>query len=434
MTKKHPYKKIVLPNKLTVLLYQMKSVMTVFAILYVRVGAVYEPNKLRGISHFTEHVAFLGTKKYPTPLAISQEVQRLGARYNGWCDRFRTEYWTSLPYTNISAGIDLLYQLTFEPLTKKSDVAKEKGVILSEYNDFWHDPDKRFNHESWRKRFKQRKHPYSYDAIGIPETIKTINQEKILYWMNKYYRPANMILSTAGKVDESLILKVIKNSFGKRKAGVKRKEPKFNTKDYSNFNIYYQKESRPQIRFIVTFPAFGQQEAGRPKRMRLNLLEYIFGGGPASRLFQRLREKERFAYSVGSSINLHTWMGAFIIWGSVPVEKLEQTMKIIREETDKLVDKGVTEKEIELAKNYLSASALMKFDNPESIAIYLAGQVFDDEKVWFPEDYIRQANKIKKEQLDKLAKEIIDYSKVNISFLGRVPDKTLKEAVKVFKQ
>lgn len=433
MAKKHPYKEIVLPNKLKVLLYPMESLMSVHIVLFVRVGAVYEKQDERGISHFTEHMAFLGTKQYPSALATSQAAQKFGAEYNGWTSRFSTRYWVSLPYTNVNNGIDLIYQLAFEPLIKDEDVNKEKGVILSEYDDFWHNPDQRFGHESWRRRFKQKEHPYSYRSLGIPDTIKAVKREEILSWRKKYYNPANMIISVAGNVDKDQILKIIEKNFGRKIPGVKRKEPKFNTNDYSAFTSFIQKESRPQVRFIISFPAFGRKEFDRGKRIRLSLLNHIFGAGSASRLFQRLREKERLVYRIGSGTSLHTWMGDFAIFGSVPVEKLVPAMKIIRKEIDKLVKDGVNRKEIDLSRNYMNASTLMRFDNPESIAYYFGHQVFNEEEVWFPEDYMKEANKIKKRELDELAKEIIDYSKVNISLMGDIHPKKLKAVEKIFK-
>jgi len=434
MAKKHPYKEIVLPNKLKVLLYPIESVMSVHLVLFARVGAVYEKVGERGISHFTEHVAFLGTKKYPSPLALSQAAQKFGARLNASTSRFNTLYWVSLPYTNVADGIDLLYQSVFEPLIKDADINKEKGVILSEYNDFWHNPDRRFNHESWRKRFRQREHPYSYRALGIPKTIKSFEKKDILSWRQKYYHPANILLSVTGNINENQIIKIIEKSFGKKRAGLKRKEPKFNTDDYSSFSTFIQKEKRPQIKFIISFPAFGRKEVARRKRIQLGFLNRIFGVGWASRLFQRLREKERLVYRVGSEAILHTWMGTFEIWGSVPVEKLLPAMKILREEIDKLAKNGVTQKEMGLSRNQMNAYTLMRFDNPESIAYFFGYQVFNEEEVWFPEDYIREFKKITKGQLDKLAKEIINYSKVNISLMGDIPQKKIKEVEQIFKK
>jgi len=433
MSKKYPYKEIVLPNKLRVLLYPMDSVMSVYAVVCVRVGAVYEKQKERGISHFTEHIPFLGTKAFPTPLSLSQAADEIGAKYNGITGRFKTEYLIKLPYTNIDEGIDFLYNFVFEPLNKGKDIEKEKNVILSEYNDFWHNPDKKFNHEFWRKRFKQKEHPYSYRALGIPRTIKAFEKNDILHWREQYYNPANMILSIAGNINEKQLIEKLKTTFGKEEAGTKRKEPKFSSNDYSNFSVFLQNEPRPQIRFFLTFPAFGHKQVSRQKELQLGLLKDILGGSPSSRLYHRLRRKERFVYSAGCNVNIHPWMGAFFVWGSVPAEKLLPTMKSIRQELDKVVKTGVTEEEINLSRKYMAAARLMQFDSPESVAYYFAKQAFDEEEVWFPERYIKEAEKVTKEELNNLAKKIFDYSKTNISLLGSVSGKTLKAVEKIFK-
>jgi len=164
----------------------------------------------------------------------------------------------------------------------------------------------------------------------------------------------------------------------------------------------------------------------------LRLLNHIFGGGPASRLFQRLREKEKFVYRVGSDFYLYPWMGDFEIWGSVPVEKLVLAMRAVKEEIDKLVKKGVSGEEVKQAKNFLSASTLMRFDNPEGIAYFLASQEFDGEEILMPERYINEAQKIAGEEINGLAKEIFNYSKINIGLLGKVPSEILKEVEKIY--
>jgi predicted Zn-dependent peptidase len=180
--------------------------MSAFAILYVRVGAVYERQEERGISHFTEHAALLGTKKFSSKLALSYEAQKLGANFDGSADRFATDYWVRLPYTNLKEGINFLYELTFNPLLEEEQISKEKDVVLSEFNDFWHNPERKFWHEVWRKRFKQKEHPYSYRAMGIPETIKNFDKNLVLSWRKKYYHPNNMILSLAGNFEAGRVL------------------------------------------------------------------------------------------------------------------------------------------------------------------------------------------------------------------------------------
>jgi len=431
MPKKYPFTRFVLPNGLTLLHYKMDSVMSVFAALYVRVGAVYEKPSERGISHFTEHMAFLGTKKYPSPLALSKMAENIGATYNGSTSKYSTYYWVRLPYSNFEKGIDMLYEFAFRQLLEDKSLLEEKGVVLSEYNDFWHNPESRFNHILFERRFRKKAHPYSYRPLGIPKTINSFNKSDVLKWKNTYYNPKNMILVVTGNVDLGTLKSLVAKNFAKEIPSGKYGEPKF-PENYSNFLLYKHTDPRPQITFALSFPAFGIKEADRKRRLTLNTLNHIVGGGWASRLFQRLREKERFAYRIRSSRYYLNWMGEFSIYGSTPIEKLVPALKALKDEFSKLTNAGVTQKEIGLANNFLDANTLLQFDNPEAVAHFFGSQELDDEEIWFPEDWIREAHKITKSDLDRMAKGVIDYSRLNIGLLGNVPDKTVKEIEKIF--
>jgi len=116
----------------------------VYTALAIRVGAVHEAVAQQGISHFTEHASLLGTKKFKTKLDIARQAQNIGASFNGSTNRSATLYWVNLPYSNISDGLDLLNEFVFEPVLDKEEILKEKKVVLSEFNDFWGNPERRF--------------------------------------------------------------------------------------------------------------------------------------------------------------------------------------------------------------------------------------------------------------------------------------------------
>jgi len=73
-----------------------------------------------------------------------------------------------------------------------------------------------------------------------------------------------------------------------------------------------------------------------------------------------------------------------------------------------------------------------RFDNPEGIAYFLASQEFDEEEIWLPERYLNEAQKIAREEINGLVKEIFNYSKVNICLLGKIPPEILKEVEKIY--
>lgn len=428
-----PYDRFVLPNGLVTLVYPMPGVLTSIAEIDIRNGSAYENEGQEGISHFIEHMAFQGTKTYPDALSLSQKVESLGGTFNAISFPFLTEYWIKLPHTNMVEGLGVLYELVFEPSISEEEIEREKQVVLSEYFDFWRDPDNRYGHELKQKRFREKGHPYARQGLGNPKIIRRFKKEDIMQWRQKYYNPQNMVLSIAGNVDRRKIKQAVKRKFGKAPAGKLYKTPKVDPKGYSNFLIYHKNDRKKQIRFSLSFPTFGNQLVSRKTRLSAGVLSRILGGSSASRLFARLREKERLVYTVSSVFVTFPYMGILYISGSTGAENLSAVMTAIRQELDLLLKNGISEAEFKRASAVLDANTLMQFDNPNTISTYFADEELRGLAIWTPEDYVKQAAKLKKGDADEIAKKVFDFSKVNIGLQGNVAKKDIEKIKKLFK-
>jgi predicted Zn-dependent peptidase len=433
MSSKSDYLEFDLPNGLRVVAYYMGSVTSVFLDLYVRVGAVFEKPEERGLSHFVEHLAFKGTEKYPSAQAFSKHEQKIGSFLGAGTASSDTGYYIKIPDYNLGKGLELIYQAVFKTRLQEEGIKKEKEVIISEYNDFWQNPLRKFSHIAKGKRYKTMDHPYSYRPMGTPESVSKFTKNDLIKWKANYYNPTNMLLSIAGNFKAGSLKRDVETFFGKEPAGEKFNEPKFSTNDYSAFTLYHERDPRTQVVFQISFPAFGWKTVPRQKRLALNLLNQVLGGGPASRIYQRLREKEFAIYGMGSNIYLLPYMGELVIHGSVDIKKMVATIKAIREEIDKILAKGISRDELELAKNYMNSQTAMQFDNPEGVSRFLGRQAFSEEEVWFPEKYIKEVSTITQEQIILTANKIFDYRRVNISLLGSVPEKAIGEVKNIFK-
>ncbi|HBC59104.1 TPA: hypothetical protein DCZ14_01670, partial [Candidatus Azambacteria bacterium] len=78
------FHKTTLKNGLRVITVPMKDVRSVTVLVLVGTGSKYETREINGLSHFLEHVMFKGTKKRPTALQISTELDRVGAEHNAF--------------------------------------------------------------------------------------------------------------------------------------------------------------------------------------------------------------------------------------------------------------------------------------------------------------------------------------------------------------
>ena len=87
------FKKIILKNGLRLILAPIKNTEITTVLVMIGTGSRYESKKLNGISHFLEHIFFKGTKKRPTALSISTEMDRIGAEFNAFTGKDETGFY-----------------------------------------------------------------------------------------------------------------------------------------------------------------------------------------------------------------------------------------------------------------------------------------------------------------------------------------------------
>ncbi|PIP60303.1 hypothetical protein COX00_03985, partial [Candidatus Uhrbacteria bacterium CG22_combo_CG10-13_8_21_14_all_47_17] len=81
-----------LKNGMQAITIPQKGAASMTVMVFVKVGSRYETVDINGASHFIEHLMFKGTKRRPTTLDISKELDRYGAEYNAFTSKDLTAY------------------------------------------------------------------------------------------------------------------------------------------------------------------------------------------------------------------------------------------------------------------------------------------------------------------------------------------------------
>jgi len=435
MSLRSNYHEFFLPNGLKVCLFEIPSVMSVYAEITIRVGAIDEKENERGISHFLEHSAFHGTEKHPSHKDIAEYTESHGIWHIAGTGGSSTHYQVKFPDNEKENGIDFLHELVFKPLYKPEDIEREKQVILSEYGMFWNNPDRKFGQMSLEKRFQGKPHIYARRPMGVPDSFMNMKPEQLMKWKNKYYCAKNMLLTLAGNISLKEAKQLTRKYFAKEVPGEFNEQPFCSKKDYSNYSLYVQPENRDQIGFELNFPLYGTGDKKREERITTYCFLRSLGGCTSSRLFQRIRNKERLVYSIRLSQTMYKHLGLVSIYGSATKNNILNVMRAIREEVDLASTKGITEDELKLSKNAQKASIRMGFESPETVAGGIIRQIFDtDQQYWFPEDEEKFLKTLKLKDVNNSIKGIFDYEKININLIGELNDKEIKDIEKVFEK
>jgi predicted Zn-dependent peptidase len=93
-------------------------------------------------------------------------------------------------------------------------------------------------------------------------------------------------------------------------------------------------------------------------------LEHVLGDGPASRLFQEVREQRGLAYTVGSSLASYADVGVLTVYVGTAPERVGEVLGLIAKETDSLAGGGITEEELAAAQGYVVGTTLLGLEEP----------------------------------------------------------------------
>ena len=395
-----------LSNNLKFILVPQKGVYSVSFLVLVKIGTKYETKKIEGISHFIEHMVFKGTKRRPQAFLISKEIEGMGGEFNAFTSKNFTGFWIKIPQKKEEIALDLLVDILRNPLFDEKEIEKERQVILEEIKMTKDTPTK-YIHDLWENLIFE-KTPLGFDILGNIQTVSQIKREDLLSFFEKFYTASNMVLAVAGNFQKK-IKKKIEKYFGKIKKGKSfPKKLKLSFKNKKRF-LFYQKETNE------THLGVGVRCAGAfsKEKYPLSLLALILGGNMSSRLFQKIREKEGLCYYISTDYIPYPEIGSLVTFLGTSPQFAKKALSLIIEEYEKIKKEGVSENELQRAKEYLKGKILLSLEDTEEIAHFYGTQLLLEKKILTPEKKIKEIEKVKKEDIKKCAQK---YFKKNSLF------------------
>ncbi|HLE51011.1 MAG TPA: pitrilysin family protein [Anaerolineales bacterium] len=203
-------KKLQLSNGLQVLLKEIHTAPIISVWLWYRVGSRNERPGITGISHWTEHMQFKGTARFPADV-LDKAVAREGGYRNAFTFLDWTTYFETMPADKVDLALDLeadrMHNSTFTP----SDVESERTVIISERQGNENEPLFLLGEEVQAAAF--RVHSYHHEIIGDMADLQSIQRDDLYYHYRAHYVPGNATLAVAGDFESESMLTRIRALF-----------------------------------------------------------------------------------------------------------------------------------------------------------------------------------------------------------------------------
>lgn len=407
------YVKTKLDNGVRVITNTMPHTQSVSTILYYGVGSRYEDDRIAGISHFIEHMVFKGTNKRPTAKDISEAIEAVGGVLNASTGREVTNYWAKVPKTHAALAFDVLSDMLLNATFDPNEIEKERKVIIEELHQTLDSPpdlaNEIINQVIWGDQAVGR------DIGGSDETVGGISREDLLSYMKKFYLPADMVVSVAGNISHDETVKMVEDSLGRLPAGERpvAAPAKVVSSDAPRLSIYHK--DTEQTNLCLAVPALNYTD---PRRYVLSMLDTIMGSGMSSRLFQEIREQRGLAYTVDSYTSQLSDTGAWIVYSGVDPERVDETIKAILIELDKLRQERVPESELTKAKEYNKGRMLLGLEDTRAVASWAGGQELLMDRILTVEEVVEKIEAVTTGQIYDLAQEMFQPHKLCLSVVG----------------
>lgn len=340
------FNRFTLNNGLRVIVHEDHTTpMAVLNILY-DVGARDEDPNQTGFAHLFEHLMFGGSVNIPH---YDEPLQRVGGENNAFTSNDITNYYITLPSSNIETAFWLESDRMLSLAFSEKSLEVQRNVVIEEFKQrYLNQP----YGDVWLKLrpMVYKKHPYRWATIG--KEIKHIEDariEDVKAFFKKHYNPQNAIMVVGGDIDTEQVMQLAEKWFGPIPAGEKYHRNLPQEPEQHEVRRETTTEKVPLNDLYIAFHMPGRLDDGY---YELDLISDILSRGNSSRLHRSLvKDKQLFsdvhAYNMGSFDK-----GMFVVEGK-PLENvsIETAEAAIWEELDQLKNSLVPADELTKVKN-----------------------------------------------------------------------------------
>lgn len=385
------YKVESLKNGIPVYILQYGSVEACEIQMVFKAGSAYE-SKI-GIADFAMRNMSEGTKKY-SALQFAQELDRYGA----WLEFDAGNEFVSVNLTSLSHllkdTLPFMQQAVLYPTFPEKEFQQLKARTLQKL-EVSRKKSSYIASRDFPKLIYGENHPYA--ATTDIDELQNIELQDLIAYHTKYYQLGNSFITAVGKFNESELMRELNAQFGDMPLLPAIQELPTSQTILPQTTKGRHKHELEGVQSTIRMGhlAFNRHH---PDAEKMELVNTIFGGFFGSRLMKNIREEKGYTYGIYAQWAMMLHSGMFYIHCDLGNEYVDLAIEEVQLELCKLIEKGVTEDELQLVKNYrmgksigeretaFKLSSLLRFSLVNDISFEKIDQKYDIFAQMKPED------------------------------------------------
>ncbi len=419
-------REIKLDNGLDVLVVERHKLPTVAFMLWIKTGALDDPQNLPGLAEFTADMLREGTT-HRNSAQLAGDIDDIGASLGASADFGRnvSTVTASGLVENTNRILELMSDVVLSPTFPDHELAIYNLRELAGLQQMRSEPS-----------FLARERFYSVlygnfpasEVAATPASVNNVTRADLEKFHSEYYAPNNAILGVAGDVDFDTIVPLIKKYFGGWK-GHPVADPALPPipQPAAAKVVLVDRPDSVQTNILAGDHALRRNDPGY---IPLVVTNHILGGGPAARLFLDLREEKGYTYGAYSYFRSDIYPGPWIASTEVRTAVTDGSMKALMDEFRKIRDEAVPETELDEARRSIVASFALSLERPTTLLnAWLTVDYYKlPQDYW--DEYPEQVAKVTPQVVQETARKYIDLDHLQVVCVG--DGKQIKDVLKKY--
>jgi predicted Zn-dependent peptidase len=387
---------------------------TMCVMLFVTAGSRFESRENSGAAHMLEHLFFSGTARRPSLRMIAAEIDSWGCRFNALTDKEYTAYYIHGAAGNVEAALELIADLMHNAVLPPDDIERERKVIFAELRS--RQDNLRQISRQLANRALYGDEPMGWETVGFTDVLSTLDRDQLMEFRHALYRGSRMIVSVAGPTPHDRLAALTERHFGTVPAAPDGPAVPAPASYAAPVNVSVPRDSRLAHLWLVgPGPTYADPER---EMMAVRLMNAVFGSSMSSRLFTSVREDQGLCYSIRSTLDPCSDVGAFLVATAVAPDKAPQVVSSVTDEMARLAASGPTDAELAKARAIVKGTSALDREDAAALARFSAFELMHRGFVRTRAERDDLANSVTRDEVVEVTRRYLDPAGLRCAVAG----------------
>jgi zinc protease len=375
-----------LSNGLTLIVQENHANPTVTVAGFVRAGSINDSNGKYGVANLVAGMLMRGTSTR-TSQEIADAIDFIGANISVTAHRESIGISASMLKENFAEVVNTLAECLRHPAFAENEVEKLRGETANAIQESDNDTAYRANQKLYELLYAGNP-AFAHETSGTLDSIKTITAEDIRNYYSAAVRPESMTLVIVGDLNAGDIVAGVTGAFGDWRPEGTGFPPETSGSQAPTNGLKGSSSDSSQRVYSIVMKDKSQDDVamgcvGISRKSRdfeaAELMNLVLGGDEfVGRVGKRVRDTEGLAYYSYTAFTPSLQPGPWVFRAGVNPANVARAISSAKDEISKMALHGVTQNELDWAKDNSIGMMQLSLETAGGIAAQLDNAAFFD--------------------------------------------------------